>query len=116
MGLFKKSYAEVDPAQARSAMEAGAVLVDVREPEEWRSGHAPKARHIPLAQLSARAKDLPANRQILLVCRSGNRSARAAKLLAGQRADVANVRGGMSAWQRMGLPVVGKGGRPGRVV
>ncbi|GAB2746168.1 rhodanese-like domain-containing protein [Nocardioides pakistanensis] len=113
--LFKKPYRVVDPAEAKEAVERGAVLLDVREPHEWKSGHAPKARHIPLGQLGSRVGELPRNREILVVCRSGARSARAAKLLSAQRGDVANVKGGMGAWARQGLPVVAKGGGPGRV-
>jgi rhodanese-related sulfurtransferase len=113
--LFKKPYRAVGPDEAQEAMERGAVLLDVREPHEWKSGHAPKARHIPLGQLDSRLGELPRNREILVVCRSGARSARAAKLLGSQRGDVANVKGGMSAWERSGFPVVAKGGGPGRV-
>lgn len=113
--LFKKQFRVVGPAEAQEAMERGAVLLDVREHHEWSNGHAPKARHIPLGQLGARAGELPRNREVLVVCRSGARSSRAAKMLSAQRGDVANVKGGMSAWARAGLPVVAKGGRPGRV-
>lgn len=113
--LFAKSYRNVDPSEAQQALEQGAVLVDVREPHEWQNGHAPKARHIPLGQLPKRAKELPGNRDVILVCRSGHRSARAAKMLGAEREGVLNVKGGMSAWARQGLPVVAKGGRPGRV-
>jgi rhodanese-related sulfurtransferase len=113
--LFKKPYRVVEPQQAKEAVERGAVLLDVREPHEWRAGHAPKARHIPLSQLGRRAGELPRNREVLVVCRSGSRSARAAKMLAAQRGDVANVKGGMGAWARSGLPVVAKGGGPGRI-
>lgn len=112
---FKKPYVDLDAETAHAAVRAGqAVLVDVREPE-WQTGRAPKARHLPLSQLTARAKEIPANRQVIFVCRSGNRSARAAAWLSHQRADVANLKGGMAAWSRAGLPVVAKGGRPGRV-
>jgi rhodanese-related sulfurtransferase len=113
--LFKKPYRVIEPQEAREAMGRGAVLLDVREPHEWKSGHAPKARHIPLGELGRRAGELPRNREILVVCRSGSRSARAAKMLSAQRGDVANVKGGMGAWARSGLPVVAKGGGPGRV-
>ncbi len=113
--LFKKPYRVVDPREAQEAVGRGAVLLDVRESHEWRSGHAPKARHIPLGELGRRAGELPRNREILVVCRSGSRSARAARMLAAQRGDVANVKGGMGAWARSGLPVVAKGGGPGRV-
>lgn len=113
--LLGKPFRAVGPTEARDAMERGAVLLDVREPHEWRSGHAPKARHIPLGELSSRAGELPRNREILVVCRSGSRSARAAKMLSARRGDVANVKGGMAAWARAGLPVVAKGGGPGRI-
>ena len=113
--LFQKPFRSVGPSEAQEALERGAVLLDVRESHEWRSGHAPKARHIPLGQLGARAGELPRNREIFVVCRSGARSTRAAKMLSEQRGDVANVKGGMSAWARAGLPLVAKGGRPGRV-
>ena len=113
--LFKKAYRVVGPGEAQEALQRGAVLLDVREPHEWQNGHAPKARHIPLGSLPARMGELPHNREIYVVCRTGARSARAAKLLSAQRGDVANVKGGMTAWSHAGLPVVAKGGRPGRV-
>lgn len=113
--LFKKAYRVVGPTEAQEAQQRGAVLLDVREPHEWQSGHAPKARHIPLGQLPGRIGELPANREIFVVCRSGARSARAARLLSAHRDDVANVKGGMTAWAHSGLPVVAKGGRPGRI-
>ena len=106
----------VGPAQAQDLLAAGAILLDVREDAEWQAGHAPKARHIPLGRLQGRLRDLPPNRTVVTVCRSGARSARAAALLAREGRDVVNLTGGMHAWARAGLPVVASGGRPGRVV
>ena len=103
-------------AQARQLQEQGAILLDVREAPEWRAGHAPGARHIPLSRLPARIRDLPPQRTVITVCRSGHRSAGAAALLAGQGRDVVNLSGGMQAWARARLPVVASGGRPGRVL
>lgn len=94
----------------------GATLLDVRENAEWRAGHAPSARHIPLSRLPARLRDLPLDRTVVTVCRSGARSARAAALLAREGHDVVNLSGGMRAWARAGLPVIASGGRPGQVV
>ena len=102
--------------QARQLQEQGAILLDVRETPEWRAGHAPGARHIPLSRLPARIGDLPPQRAVITVCRSGHRSAGAAALLARQGRDVVNLSGGMHAWARAGLPVVASGGRPGRVL
>ena len=104
------------PAQARELLDQGAILLDVRDDAEWRAGHAPKARHIPLSRLPGRVRDLPPNRTVVTVCRSGARSARAAALLAREGREVVNLSGGMHAWARAGLPVVASGGRPGQVL
>ncbi len=113
--LFSKPYDKVGAAQAAQLVESGAILLDVREPYEWQAGHAPKARHIPLAQLNRRVNELPPGRRIVTVCRSGARSARAAAMLARQGRQVSNLAGGMHAWARAELPVVAKGGRPGQI-
>ena len=113
--LFGKPYDKITAIQAAQLVESGAVLLDVREPHEWQAGHAPKARHIPLGELNRRANELPPRRPIVTVCRSGARSARAAALLARQGRQVSNLAGGMHAWSRTGLPIVAKGGGPGRV-
>lgn len=96
---------EVDPPQAQSEHQAGALLVDVREPHEYEAGHAPGARLIPLGQLSREIPNLPRTGEILFMCRSGSRSGRATEIAgqAGLRAK--NVRGGMISWSRHGLPV-----------
>ena len=114
--VFSKSYDKVSPVEAAQLVENGAILVDVREPYEWEAGHAPKARHIPLAQLIRRAHELPAGRPIITVCRSGARSARAAAMLARDGRQVSNLAGGMHAWKRAQLPVVAKGGGRGLIV
>ncbi len=113
--LFSKPYRTVSAAQAADLADGGAVLLDVREPHEWQAGHAPRARHIPLGQLSRRAAELPERRAVVTVCRSGARSARAAVLLARQGREVSNLAGRMRAWARAGLPVVARGGGAGRV-
>ncbi len=113
MGLFQSlfggsatSAGNVDVAEARRRQQTGALLVDVREPSEWRDGHAPDARHIPLGSLQGRLGEIPRDRDVLLICRSGNRSGAAQRLLRQQGYEqVFNVSGGMGAWQRAGLPV-----------
>jgi rhodanese-related sulfurtransferase len=104
---------KASPQQARQLQEHGAILLDVREDSEWRAGHAPGARHIPLSRLRARTRDLPPQRTVITICRSGHRSAAAAALLARQGRDVINMSGGIHAWARAGLPVVAAGGRGG---
>ena len=112
--LFRQR-AKATAEQASQLQQQGAILLDVREDTEWRAGHAPGARHIPLSRLPARLKDLPPGRTVITVCRSGHRSARAAALLAREGREVASLSGGMHAWARAGLPVVAGGGGPGRV-
>ena len=113
--MLAKPYGKVTATEAAELVDNGAILLDVREPHEWQAGHAPKARHIPLAQLPPRLDELPANRPIVTVCRSGSRSARAAAMLGEAGREVSNLAGGMHAWSRNGLPIVTKSGRPGRV-
>jgi rhodanese-related sulfurtransferase len=81
-------------------------LLDVREDDEWTAGHAPGARHIPLADLSARTAEVPQDEIIYVVCRSGGRSARAATALAGAGWEAVNVAGGMQDWAAAGRPMV----------
>ena len=91
---------------ARARQQAGALIVDVREPHEWQSGHIPGAVHIPLASLRTRLRDLDPQREVIVVCRSGNRSAAAVQLLqSAGYATAQNLEGGMIAWSRHGLPV-----------
>jgi rhodanese-related sulfurtransferase len=96
---------EVDVETAHALQLQGAQLIDVREPNEFKGGHAAGARNIPLGQLGHRAGEIAADRTVLLICRSGNRSHVAQDLL--RRRDITdtrNVRGGMLAWHSAGLP------------
>ncbi|CAM5286043.1 rhodanese-related sulfurtransferase [Streptomyces sp. DSM 41037] len=108
----------VGEARARTGgKRPEAVLLDVREKPEWRAGHAPGAVHAPLTGLVAGAA-LPVStrgRALVVICRSGHRSQRAARLLAGRGAYAVDVVGGMNAWAAAGYPVVGEresGGPP----
>ena len=106
--------ADVDPSQAAELLERGeAVLLDVREPQEWAAGHAPQAKHLPLGLLTPEA--VPQDRPVVAVCRSGNRSGKAADALAAAGVRVHNLAGGMKAWTQTGLPVVTDDGKPGTV-
>ncbi|MEU9763604.1 rhodanese-like domain-containing protein [Streptomyces sp. NPDC047985] len=95
-----------------------AVLLDVRESHEWQAGHAPGAIHLPLATLIADAV-LPAearSRPVVVICRSGHRSRRAAELLRAGGVEAVDVTGGMREWAEEGLPVVDARGGNGAVV
>lgn len=104
---------EIEPQEAVRLIDGGADLVDVREPHEWAAGHAPDARHVPLATLDA--ADLPAGQPLLVICRSGQRSARAVMDLSSAGREAINVAGGMLAWRDAGLPIVTDNGAPGSV-
>jgi rhodanese-related sulfurtransferase len=82
------------------------VVVDVREPGEWAEGHIAGALHIPLGQLTAHIDEIPREREVVLVCHSGQRSAVAtAVLLRAGFARARNLTGGMVAWVHHRLPV-----------
>jgi rhodanese-related sulfurtransferase len=85
----------------------GAFLLDVREPSEWQAGHVDGAVLIPLGELQSRMNELPQDQDILIICRSGNRSGQARDLLraAGMKRTT-SVSGGMNAWSAAGLPIV----------
>ena len=109
MGLFdflKKKYETVTPAKAKEAQDAGAMLIDVRESQEYRSGHAPGAKHISVQVIERRLGEIPKEREIIVVCQSGMRSQKAAEILSRNGYKVMNVSGGMIGWQRAGQKVV----------
>lgn len=104
---------EIDVQQA-AARAKDALLLDVREEDEWAAGHAPDAEHRPLSSLDPRA--VPTDRPVLAICRSGNRSGQAAQALAAAGVDVVNVAGGMKAWQQAGLPMTSSDGSAPQVL
>jgi rhodanese-related sulfurtransferase len=91
-------------------------LLDVREQDEWDAGHIEGAQHIPLGELGERLAEVPTDRVVVAVCRSGSRSDRAAKGLRLSGFEAENLDGGVAAWSRAGLALVAKGGGPGRVI
>ena len=97
---------EFGALQARS-WEREYLLVDVRQPEEYRAGHLPGAVLIPLQDLPERIDELPVDRNIVFYCRSGIRSRAAAMALAGMpefQGDMLNLSGGIIGWQGVVLP------------
>jgi rhodanese-related sulfurtransferase len=92
----------------------GGLLVDVREPNEFAQGRAEGAVLLPLGQLNTRFEELPRDRKLLMVCRTGGRSSNATQFLASQGFDNAvNVTGGMVAWHNAGLPMTSGAPEPG---
>ena len=90
----------------KTLVDGGALLLDVREPEEWQAEHAPAAVLIPMGQVRSRQGELPRDRRIVVVCRSGGRSVAVTELLRASGFDAVNLAGGMCAWATAGLPSV----------
>jgi rhodanese-related sulfurtransferase len=106
-----------DPVVQPAALIAGgAVLLDVREPEEWEAGHVPGALFIPMGELGDRIGELPAGGEVVVMCRSGHRSAMATRALREVGITATNYEGGIIAWAARGGPVVTDAGTPGAVV
>lgn len=90
-------------------------LLDVRDTSEWNAGHAPGARHVPLADLPRRLEQIPKDRPVYVICHSGDRSSQATEALLQHGYHAAVVDGGMSAWQSNGGRVLNRSNRPGRI-
>lgn len=109
-GLFGRlsGVKQVSPQEAVMLFNhEDALVVDVRENSEFADGHIPKAKHIPLGQLGKRLGELEKhkNQALILVCRSGSRSAHACRMLRKAGFEkVNNLEGGIMAWEQAGLP------------
>jgi rhodanese-related sulfurtransferase len=101
----------VDVAVARAIWQAGDTVVDVRTAQEYAHGHLPGAVNVPVDSIAFRVAELPAG-QVLTVCSMGNRSWRAAQLLANAGREALSLTGGTKAWSAAGMPLV-TGPEPG---
>ena len=98
---------EVSVSEAADLRDAGAFMLDVREPEEWMAGHIPGATLIPLGELASRVSEVPADQQVVVVCRSGNRSATGRDILRDAGLEqVTSMAGGMNQWAGAGYETV----------
>src|SRR5579862_6548959 len=107
---IKSRIEEIDPSAAREQASHGAVLVDVRETEEWAVGHVPGAKHVPKSHLETRIEGAAPDRSVpvILYCASGNRSAWAARTLIEDLGyqHVSSMTGGFTLWKDRGYEVV----------
>lgn len=106
----------IDITVDEAAADAGALLLDVREYDEWMAGHAPQAVHIPMNDVPARLAEVPTDRRVVCVCRSGNRSGVVSGWLHDRGVDAVNMAGGMRQWSALGHGVVNDAGRQGVVI
>lgn len=103
--------ADIDIDRVAAAVDRAAVVVDVREPAEFRAGHVPGAVNIPMGQLTGRLGELDRRRRVHVVCATGNRSSAMTDVLTAAGFDAVNVAGGTQAWIRSGRPVETGGAR-----
>jgi len=99
----------VDAAEAIARAAGPAVLLDVREQNEWDAGHAPEAVLLPLSTMRGGPVELDEDAEYLVICHSGQRSQMVTEALVDAGYSAVNVRGGMMAWEQAGGPVVRTG-------
>jgi rhodanese-related sulfurtransferase len=99
---------EINAEQAYQKYQAGAFLLDVRTQKEWNEYHAPNTTLIPLDQLQARMSEIPRDKEIVVICRSGSRSQEGRDLLlSGGFTQVTSMAGGLQEWSALGYPIEG---------
>jgi rhodanese-related sulfurtransferase len=105
--LFGKPIPAINAPDLSEKLKNGKrpLVIDVRQPEEYRIGHITGAKLIPLGELKRRMKELPQNREIVCVCASGNRSGSATRMLVGEGYQAVNLKGGMLSWRRASFKV-----------
>lgn len=104
----------MDPTTASERRDE-LVFLDVREDDEWEAGHIEGSLHIPMGELGGRQDELPRDRPIVAVCRTGQRSAAVTEALARAGYDAENLVGGVAEWRGAGLGLVDAEGNPGTV-
>ena len=98
---------EISVTEASNMRDAGAFILDVRQPEEWNEVHIPDATLIPLGELASRVAELPQYQEIVVVCRSGNRSQQGRDiLLAAGFENVTSMTGGVNQWSAAGFETI----------
>jgi rhodanese-related sulfurtransferase len=105
--LFGPSVPQITASEVSEKLKFGKhpLVLDVRQPDEFRQGHIKGAKLMPLNELYKRMKDLPKGREIICVCDTGSRSRSAAKILMKEGYTVFDLTGGMVAWKRAKMPV-----------
>lgn len=111
---------DVEVAQAEiaivpTAFDGAAVLLDVREDDEWQRGHAAGAQHIPMGEIPSRIGEIDPDAELYVICHAGGRSLRVATYLARNGYNPVNVDGGMLAWAGAGRAVVTDDGAAGSI-
>jgi len=98
-----ENEAGITPARALELIGAGATLIDVRRPYEWKAGRIVGARHIEINELPSEAEAVSKDRPVIFYCRSGSRSGLAAAAFRQAGWDAYNLEGGLKAWVEQGF-------------
>lgn len=106
----------ISAVEAMKAVSHGAALLDIREQPEWDAGHSPVAEFIALSILGGVQLPKWGDRQVMVICRSGQRSREAAAYLTARGVDAYSVDGGMREWQLLGGEVVAADGTAGQII
>jgi rhodanese-related sulfurtransferase len=101
---------DAQPQVMSANVPDGVYLLDVREDDEWTAGHAPDAVHVRLSELNEHSEEIPRDREVYVICRSGARSAYATQALSGAGWKAINVSDGMTGWAVAGRPMVSETG------
>ena len=101
---------DAQPQVMSANVPDGVYLLDVREDDEWAAGHAPDAVHVRLSELNEHSDEIPRDREVYVICRSGARSAYATQALSGAGWKAINVSDGMTGWAVAGRPMVSETG------
>jgi len=104
-------HPQIDIDDLADAVDAGARIIDVREPDEYTSGHVPGAISVPLGTVADHLDQFAGEGPTYVICQSGGRSQRACEFVGAHGIDATNVAGGTRAWVESGRPVVA-GSRP----
>jgi rhodanese-related sulfurtransferase len=106
---------QVDVSELPAQFDATAVLLDVREDDEWARGHAAGAQHIPMSEVPSRLGEIDGDAALYVICHAGGRSQKVSHYLARNGYEPINVTGGMLAWAGAGRAVVTDDGAPGTI-
>ena|SRR5215475_10582958 len=98
------------PSVDAATVPSDSLILDVRDDDEWAAGRIEGAMHIPIYEIIQRIDEIPTDRDIVCVCRVGNRSGQVTQFLHEQGYSIRNLDGGMMAWARTGRPMTASSG------
>lgn len=116
MELGINSTPSVQPNEVENLIQEGCVLVDVREIDEWTSGHHVNAIHIPMGEIMENMNSFHQNEKYIFVCRSGSRSARVTNYMISQEIEAYNMSGGMKELRNFTKKIYDSEGNPGKII